>query len=121
MLLISVGYCEPTSMDRNPFKSWLPVIEKIITPPVKTETVQPETQQPPPTKEEIIVIPPPMLEISGIVWNTKNPQAIINDQVVVIGDTIENSKVVDIRKDGVDVIFSEKLFTLPIQPSAQSI
>lgn len=123
LLLISIGSCESASMDRNPFKSWLPAIEKILTPPpVEKETVQPETQQQLTTTQEIAIIPPPMLEINGIVWNTKKPQAIINDQVVVIGDTIENSKIVDIRKDGVDVIFNEKLFTLPIQTtSAQSI
>lgn len=111
---------------RNPFKSWLPKIEEIIEKlpePTKIEVTQPEPVAKPhvpviqPPQEQIAepVQAPPELTINGVVWGTERPQAIINNQVVSIGDTIENSKIVDIHPDGVDVIFSNKLFTIKIE------
>ncbi len=105
---------------RNPFKPWLPEIEKkAAETPQGTNQGGAAGQGVPEIKIEIIT--PPALKISGIIWNTKKPQAIINNTVVSIGDTIENSKIVDIRKEGVDIIYSEKLFTIPIEQAlAQS-
>ena len=51
-------------------------------------------------------IPLPKLNIEGLVWNSDMPQAIINDKVVRIGDTIEGVEVVKIEKKGVTIKYS---------------
>ncbi|OGX33459.1 MAG: hypothetical protein A2787_08905 [Omnitrophica WOR_2 bacterium RIFCSPHIGHO2_01_FULL_48_9] len=98
----------------NPFAAKLPKKE-----PTPQPTVQPPTTQPvdplarpaPQIKPE----PPkaPNFRISGVVWNTDRPQAIINNQVVSVGDTIDNSKIVSINKVGIDVISGGQKFSIP--------
>jgi len=61
------------------------------------------------SKEKII---PPKLIITGLVWNTDRPQAIINGQVVDIGDTLQATKIVAINKTGVDISFKGKKITI---------
>ncbi len=109
---------------RNPFKSWLPKVEEIIEKlpePTKIEVVEPTrpvTPKPEPVSQEKVVAPvltPPKLTVNGLIWGTDKPQAIINDRVVSIGDTIENSRIVDINQNGVDIIFSNNLFTIQIE------
>ena len=39
--------------------------------------------------------------LSGILWDPKTPSAIVDQQVVVVGDRLDGWRVVDIRKDGV--------------------
>lgn len=41
------------------------------------------------------------LNLMGIIWDDISPQAIINDTVVGISDSIEGSKVIDIKRDRV--------------------
>lgn len=43
------------------------------------------------------------LVIQGLVWNLKDPQAIINGKVVKIGDTLEDAQILDITKEGVKI------------------
>jgi hypothetical protein len=50
--------------------------------------------------------PLPRLNIQGIVWGGELPQAIINGQVVKIGDRIEGVRIVDISKEGISVFYS---------------
>ncbi len=123
----SQGYAQNLLLDlqetlniRNPFETWLPKVEekieivqepdKIINivVPGKDTNVQPTIVQP--VKE----VKPPKVILSGLVWSSDRPQAIINDQVVSIGDMIEDSKVVDIHKDGVDLMRLNTLFTIRI-------
>ena len=108
---------------RDPFKSWLPKIEeKVVMPPEEVTIVDGGVSPGEVAPQAIVEIQPPALKLNGIVWNTNRPQAIINDQIVAIGDTIENSKIVDINKSGVDIIFANKLYTIQIdQPLTQSI
>jgi len=54
----------------------------------------------------------PEMNIQGIVWQSDNPQAIIDGQVVKVGDTIKEAKVIKIAKEGVSFVYQEKLFTL---------
>ena len=39
-------------------------------------------------------------------------QAIVNGQIVNIGDTIDATKIVAIRKNAIDIYFKEKTFTI---------
>lgn len=41
------------------------------------------------------------LKVQGIIWGGKMPQAIINDQVFSVGDSIEGSEILDIDKNGI--------------------
>lgn len=57
-------------------------------------------------------LPPPPLTVQGIIWGGNIPQAIINDKVVKVGDTIAEAKITDIGKEGIEVIFKDYTFKL---------
>lgn len=57
---------------------------------------------------EEVTLPP--LSIQGIIWDVATPQAIIDDKVLKIGDTVKEAKVVDIKKEGVVLLFQDKKF-----------
>lgn len=42
-----------------------------------------------------------VLELNGIMWDVKKPQAIINNRIVEIGDSVAGNTVVDIGEDKV--------------------
>jgi len=55
---------------------------------------------------------PPTLTVTGVLWGSKTPQAIINSKVVKIGDVIEKAEVIDINKEGVSVRYGEQEYLL---------
>ncbi len=60
--------------------------------------------------------PMPALIVQGIIWGSNLPQAIINNKVVKVGDTLEGVDIIDINKEGVIVLFAgieHKLSTAP--------
>lgn len=61
-------------------------------------------------KEEVVVLP--AMKLKGIIWNVKEPQAVINDKVVKIGDNIEDAQITAIEKGLVRLRYKEKDFTL---------
>ncbi len=80
-----------------------------------TVTVMPE-----PEAEEIQQITPlekislPAIKIQGIIWGTNRPQAIINDEVVEVGKTInETITILDITGSGIIVSYKNQKFALP--------
>ncbi|MDP8264254.1 MAG: hypothetical protein P9M12_02085 [Candidatus Aceula lacicola] len=116
---------------RNPFKSSLPKIKEIVEkipepinissrasklrPELRTSPIQVEKKPKP-------IVKAPVLVISGLIWNTALPQAIINQNIVTIGDIVEKSEIVNIHKGGVDILFSGAPFTIKIdQTLTQSI
>ena len=52
------------------------------------------------------------LKVTGLVWNSKRPQAIINGQVVSIGDRIGEVIIMAIRPDSIDVFYGNKIRTI---------
>ena len=42
-----------------------------------------------------------MLGLQGIMWDTQNPKAIINNKIVKVGDTVGGDIIVDIQEDKV--------------------
>lgn len=59
--------------------------------------------------------PPPQFTVSGVVWNSKLPEAIINGQIVKIGDSVSNWAVSEITKEGIRVTFGEQnLWVKPV-------
>lgn len=64
--------------------------------------------------------PLPGLQIQGIVWGGAFPQAIINNKVVKIGDTIDQLQIIDIAKSGIIVLFENRKYNLSV-PSASNL
>ncbi len=56
-----------------------------------TEKSAPKTEDTPSSK----------LVLKGVFWSAGNPQALINGQVVKIGDKVRGAEVIDIKKEGV--------------------
>src|SRR3989338_5510975 len=116
----------------NPFKSQLPKEEKKTEQRPEVKPVPPEPKPvpappPPPPPMPVIVNPPPVvppqppppreepmpiLTITGLIWNTDRPQAIVNGQVADVGDIIAGVKIINIRKGGIDVSFQGRTVTL---------
>ena len=95
---------------KNPFKPKLPEIKKADPTNYTSQNIEKVTQ---PIQAKIIEPPkPPSLTISGLVWNSQRPQAIINGQVVNQGDTIAGARIVLIRKTGIDIVFQDTNFTI---------
>ena len=57
------------------------------------------------------------LRVQGLVWGTSMPQAIINNTVVRVGEVIGGAEVLDIRKEGVFVLYEGQQYIVrPIIP-----
>jgi hypothetical protein len=56
--------------------------------------------------KEKATLPLPALTIEGIIWNTHMPQAIVNGDVVRIGDTIAGVTITNIEKQGITIDYS---------------
>lgn len=54
----------------------------------------------------------PSLKVQGIIRGGKLSQAIVNNKIVKIGDTIEGARITNIEKDGVTVFFGHKSYTI---------
>lgn len=136
-LIVDSSFFE-TLPDRNPFAPQVPQedirIER-VAPDRPVDVAEPVVSQPPPREEEPPVymprldearqppipdVPLPSLKISGVLWNTNRPQAIINGQIVGIGDVVSGVKVVDIQKTGIAVLFGAKTMTLEIERDARA-
>ena len=50
----------------------------------------------------------PSLSVQGLVWGGNFPQAIVNNKIVKVGDTIEGAYIISIDKSGVTVLFEER-------------
>jgi hypothetical protein len=55
---------------------------------------------------------PPKLKVTSIFYNARSPTAIINGQVIGVGETIEGAKIVAISPRSVDVMVDGKRVTL---------
>lgn len=100
---------------KNPFIPQLPIIEGPTTEgQTQEESLMPnqaiqDAPQMMPTIEEIIR--PPTLTISGLIWNTDRPQAIINDKVINQGEIVDGCEITQIGKEGIKFKFQNKVFT----------
>lgn len=84
---------------RDPFKSQLPTEKPVeIAPVVESD------------KEKVIVLP--NFTVQGMIWDSPRPLAIIDNKVLKIGDIIQEAKVIHISKNGIDLIYQGKLFTI---------
>jgi len=70
---------------------------------------------------KVFAAPPPVLIVQGLIWGGGIPQAIINDNVVKLGDTIQGAKIINITKDGVIVLFEGMQYNLSSPASSAGI
>ena len=93
---------------KTPWPSKVPLAP--VTAPLET-SVSPVVEQPaapvtlpnsftPPEQKEIL---PPSMNIYGLIWNTNRPQAIVNNQIVQVGDKIENWTIDKIDQNGLEI------------------
>lgn len=108
---ISESASQPENTDvrsfRSPFLSWLPEAPKIDI-NIPTPVIPQEN------------IAPPSFNIQGLIWNTSLPQAIVDNQVVKVGDMINGAEVLDITKEGVTVKYQNNEFILKPQVVSQT-
>lgn len=86
---------------RNPFRSPF------------DETVNEKATEKKAADLKTIEKPLPALAVQGVIWGGSFPQAIINDKVVKVGDVIEGASIIGIDKDGVEVSFDKRKYSLP--------
>jgi hypothetical protein len=55
------------------------------------------------------------LRVTGSVWGNDMPKAIINDQVMGIGDIVNEAKILNITKDGILFEFKDKRYLMKRQ------
>lgn len=53
-----------------------------------------------------------LLEVQGIIWGCKIPQAIINNKVLAIGDSINGAEILSIDKGGITLNFAGEILNL---------
>jgi len=51
-------------------------------------------------------------KVTGIIWGVSLPQAIINDQVLTVGDLIAGAEILSIEKDGIALSYDGQLYNL---------
>jgi hypothetical protein len=76
------------------------------------EDILPLPVEPIQESEESEEIVPPELAVQGLIWKSERPQAIINNRVVDVGDSVLDAKIVDIRKSSIDIQYQGMMFTI---------
>jgi len=61
---------------------------------------------------EVPETPPPNFTVQGIIYSETLSQAIINDKVVKVGDTIDGASIVSINKDSIIILFNGKKYNI---------
>jgi hypothetical protein len=57
---------------------------------------------------------PPQMTVQGIIWGGALPVAIIDDELVKVGDTTkEGAKITSIAKEGIGFLYKDKNFNIP--------
>jgi len=88
---------------RNPFQQPVSAMEEE---PVKTE--EPVSMDP---------VTLPALNVQGIIWQGNPKQAIINNRVVKVGDSLDNIDIIDISKEGVTVLHAGVQHNISTSPA----
>lgn len=76
--------------------------------PFQEEKIEIQEEQ----QQEQEARPLPALNVQGIVWGGNLLQAIINNKVVRVGDTIEGARISDISQSGVTLFFGNRQYKL---------
>ncbi len=116
--ILSIDNNEPLaqSLIKNPFNPKIPAEKKItpLSPVQKKETPAPKEQSSEGSSnaDEKRSTTPPKFLITGLIWNTNRPQAIVNNRVVNIGDSVSDATIIAINKTGIDIMFQGTNLTI---------
>ena len=75
-------------------------------------TILPKKEIPVPVSTKQAVEPPPTLNLSGVIWDDMNPQAIINGELLQKGGSISGAEVTRITKTSATFKWKNKTFTV---------
>lgn len=75
--------------------------------------IKEEAPTAPVVEEEIVSLP--SFSVQGMAWGAEPAKAIINEQVLGKGDTILDAQVLDIKKDGIHLLYKGKEFIIKPQ------
>ncbi len=101
---------------RDPFLPQLPIVKEINERPVEPGPKIDDNNRKPPAvspqqpKLPRVPVKPPALKVQGIIWDSDRPQAIINGEIVDVGQVVADAKIVSIQKEGVDFLFHGEKF-----------
>jgi hypothetical protein len=56
--------------------------------------------------------PLPELKVQGLIWGGNIPQAIINGNVVAVGDVVNEARIEAIDRSGITVFFDKRSYTI---------
>ena len=105
---------------KNPFEPQLPKKPVVVEQPAKPQVEHPRELPPASVPARAPFEAPRVtnqlenqnkmnlssLVVSGLIWNSDRPQAIINNQVVDVGDEISGFKIKAIKKTGIKVEYN---------------
>lgn len=102
---------------RNPFESQLPKQNQLEIQTDRSKLseqaiIQGPEDTLPAILEEGMDFDPSQFRISGIVWNSPRPQAIVNNRVVDIGDEVNGARIISIQKEGIAIALNDQIFTI---------
>jgi hypothetical protein len=86
---------------RDPFKSPFEIEAEAYKPESKPEVGPSPVLEPVKPIKTVL----PGLDVQGIIWGAEIPRAIINDRVVTVGEVVAEAEVLDIRKEGVYILY----------------
>ncbi len=91
---------------RDPFQKYFVIPQPTFGEiPEESEEVSPEKS----AEDEAAIS---AIKLQGLIWGGNIPQAIINESVVKAGDVVDNMQIIEINKDGVSVLFNNRVYNL---------
>lgn len=93
---------------RDPFENQLPLPE-----PEPEPGAVPQQEPDEPAEVPEVPVTPPEIIVDGIVSGGSVPQAVIQQKVVRVGDTISGARISKITKEGIEVVYEGESFVFP--------
>jgi hypothetical protein len=103
------------TLSRDPFQPPRGLLEKLRQQELAKTQKKPEGPPPLPGQES----PLPALELQGILWGTPRPQAIINRQILSVGDSIDGVTLTSVTPEGITVSFQGQEFRMAMPQKSE--
>ncbi|OIO36971.1 MAG: hypothetical protein AUJ74_00265 [Candidatus Omnitrophica bacterium CG1_02_44_16] len=107
---VSVPSADDEQSSRNPFQSYIAPEEESAVEVISGAGGLPQTPSPSGVSEDKFDYS--SLRVTGLVWGNDMPKAIINDQVMGIGDVINEAKIFNITREGILFEFKDKQYLM---------
>lgn len=91
---------------KDPFQAYFPFTMK------KVSKELPQTPETKIKKDEKDKFDPSSLDVTGIVWGTDKPKAIINDEVLGVGALVEGAEILNISKEGILLKYKDEEYLI---------